>query len=136
MSTPSKPSAQAMAEAVREYQRQTTGTDSHHRHPFGLIFTDGMAFLAETCGAFWLLDLVASHQPDIRKRHGRDASFQVWRLRQDGEGWSAEAWSDKPESEGSTLFARQVIEFSDFPAELAPFEFYVEQGVALLKEER
>ena len=130
------------AEAVRDYQRQTTGTQYLHWHWLGcLIYTDGMAFMAETCGAFWLLDLVASHQPPIKRNHRGLMDFQVWRVSRTTEpntpeGVDVEAWSDTPGADWSVRLAFQHVEFSDFPAELMPFEFYVEFGVALLKEER
>ena len=138
--------AQQRADKVREYQRMTTGTDELHRHFLGLTYTDGMLYVADTCGAHWLLDLVASHQPDIRRKHAAshqpdirrkhaaDSGFQVWRLKKNGTAWRAEAWSDTPDK--STMLVKQDCEYSDFPEELSPFEFFVEGGVALLKEER
>ena len=41
------------AELVRDYERQTNGSTDMHKHPFlPLIHTDGIEFLAETCGAY------------------------------------------------------------------------------------
>lgn len=127
------------ADAVREHERQTTGSNQLHRHPLGITYTDGVRFLAETCGAFWLIDAVASHQPPIRRKKGADAaSFQVWRLeperQEETDGWALSAWTDTPKM--SQRLAYQWIEFSDFPRELAPFEFYCESGTMLLKGER
>lgn len=131
------------AAAVRDYARQTTGSVDLHAHWLRGSYTDGMAFVAETCGAHWLLDVVASHQPGIAARlrkHGlRD--FQVWRLtysptRGRTARWVVDAWSDTPEAPEAVLLARQTIAFSDFPTELSGFEFYAEAGVVMLKEER
>lgn len=162
------------AQAVRDYAAHCNGSQDMHKHWLGLLYTDGMLHLAETCGAHWLIDLVASWQPKIAKkmqRPGLDpglASFQVWRLRQtkvackncgqwahpsrnghpdclnecqargfaehETPGWIVDAWSDTPED--STRLASQALEHSDFPAELAPFEWWVENGTMLLKEER
>jgi len=90
-------SGSAKAACVREYARQTTGTEAYHRHPLGTSFTDGMMYVAETCGAYWLLDLCASWQPEIRKKLA-GIPFQVWRLR--------------PLDDGSVLCASEVPEGS------------------------
>jgi len=140
---------------VREYARHTIGSEQIHRHPLGMLFTDGMMYVAETCGAHWLLDLVVSWQPEIKKKHGRLAYFQVWRLcapEKDGAPWVIDAWSDTPEAPdsedgpASVLLARQEIGYSDFPRNLCHigvidegargFQFWVENGTAMLKEER
>ena len=122
---------------VRDYQRRTTGTTAYHSHPEGLRFTDGMMYVAETCGAYWLLDAVASHQPDILRKHKCWAAFQVWRLRSRKDGtWLLDAWSDTPKE--SSLLVRQKIKYSDFPKELCEsggFQWFVMEGVAMLKEE-
>lgn len=132
------------AQAVRDYCAQTSGTDGYHTVTLlPLAVTDGMLFLAQTCGAFWLLDLVASHQPEIRAQ-ARGTDFQVWRIMADPDnasGCVVDAWTDTPESPAddagpaSILLAEQRVEFTDFPRELMPFEFWVKGGVCLLKEE-
>lgn len=137
-------SDQTMTEAVREYEAHTQGTQEWHAHWGGLIYTDGIRFLADTCACWWLVDVVASHQPEVRRmmaKHGL-RPFQVWRLHHDGKGeWTIDAWSDTPEYKGgedgppSTLLARQVIGYSSFPEALSPFEFWVEDATALLKGE-
>lgn len=136
------------ARAVFEYERHTTGSETWHRHWLGPVYTAGMAFVAETCGAHWLLDLVASWQPEIAKKHGALAEFQVWRLDRVWEtdhGWEIAAWSDTPGGESmtdlgsptaSTLLASQSIPYSDFPPGMSGFEFYCENGTMLLKGER
>lgn len=143
------------ASIVRDYCRQTTGSEEWFSHAFGpLVYTSGIQFLAETCGAYWLIDLVASHQPDIRRKMEKHdlRPFQVWRLRwipdvvnADGTvesvKWIIDAWSDTPEAPASddgpasVLLAKQEIGYSDFPESLSPFEFWVEDATALLKEE-
>jgi hypothetical protein len=143
------------AAAVRDYARQCNGTECWHRHRLlrNFYHTDGIDFLASTCGAYWLVDLVASHQRGIFKRHGGLARFQVWRLEKvsrcaaAGSEWRATAWSDSPGK--SAHLASQRFDYSDFPDELLDerggFEFYVERGsldgetpalVMMLKEER
>ena len=116
---------------VKNHAAHTAGTENWHKHWLGVLYTDGIKHLADTCGAYWLIDAVASHQPKIRKKEGRE--FQVWRLAQRGEGWRLDCWSDTPDK--STLLCKQDIKFSDFPEELAPFEFWCIDGTVLLKEE-
>lgn len=117
---------------VREYARHAIGSETIYKHWLGLRYTDGIKFLAETCGAYWLIDAVASHQPMISE------SFQVWRLApclsKGRQRWALEAWSDTPDK--SKRLARQVIEYTDFPKDLMPFEWWVEHGTMLMKEER
>lgn len=117
------------------------GAECVHRHAFGgMLYTSGVKFTADLFGAHWLIDLIASHQPNIKRKLQRLGlrDFQVWRLHKvgDGEDWSAEAWSDAPGESGG-LLARQVFGYSDFPAELLPFlDFWVEGGTLMLKQER
>lgn len=125
---------QEKCELVREYQRQTTGTDGYYRHPFGVKFTDGVKYVADTCGAYWLLDIIGSYwlcNPSIRA-----IPFQVWRLEAPTEGrqgWRVSCWSDVPGE--STHLAHQEFEYSDFPTGLLPFDLWVESGVIILPEE-
>lgn len=131
------------AAAIREYEAQCNGTNDLYKHQLGIYYSDGMKFVAETCGAYWLLDLIASHQPAIQRKLTRlgERDFQVWRLEFEPtagpvHGWTIRAWTDKPHAEGSRSLATQHIEFSDFPRELSPFEFWVENRTAMLKPER
>ena len=109
-----------------------------HRHPFGIIYSSGVKFAAETFGAFWFIDLIASHQPAIRRNLKLNAlrGFQVWRLHKIGDDWEADAWSDTPEGEGSILLAKQPIGWSSFPEALSPFaDFWLEGDTLILKHE-
>ena len=123
--------------AVRDYEAQTIGSENTYRHAFGgLIYTDGIKFVADTCGAHWLIDLVASWQTKSRVRR---ETFQLWVVTPPqtyDEPWLVDAWTDSP-SHGNHI-VQQSIEYSDFPVELCQptFEFYVEFGTAMLKGER
>lgn len=91
---------------------QFTGTTAHHRwSPFArnMVLTDGAKFVADECGAYWLMDAIASHQLDPKVRA---EEFQVWTFKRgaphtltvtDGD-------SDKP-------IVCQQIDYSDFPLE-------------------
>ena len=130
---------QTTAEAVREYERQTMGSENLHAGAFGRIrYTDGVKFIAETCGAHWLIDLIESHQASVRRkgaRSGVGSDFQAWRIDLDGKGGCAvRAWSDVPGE--STKLAAQRIPFTDWPAELDGYELWLEYGTLMMKRER
>jgi len=50
------------------------GTGRYYKHWLGFRYTDGMHLIAET-GAYWLLDLIGSYQPNLR-----GVEFQCWTL--------------------------------------------------------
>ena len=111
---------------------QFTGTTQYYENTFGLRFTDGVKYLADTAGAYWLIDLVESWQT---KHIVKVAPFQVWRLQVDLEKHRAvaECWTDTPDDENSQLIAQQKIPYTDFP--LAEIELFCIDGVLLLKSE-
>lgn len=108
---------------IRSALAQFTGTLEYHRWS-GLfrrcVLTDGVLCMAEMCGAFWLMDLIASHQrPGLMEKC---RGLQCWRLKSDGHGGAAATCDD---GDGN-VFASQEIPFTDFP-----FEAF-EDGVARL----
>jgi hypothetical protein len=97
---------------IRSSLAQFTGSDSftkwsilYPRH----VLTDGARFVAEECGAYWLADLIASHQTNAKVRA---EEFQVWKLAKYGKGWKASA-----EDGNGNVIAVQLIGYSDFPLE-------------------
>lgn len=55
-----------------------TGSETIFRHPlFGKRYTEGVKHMADLVGAYWLIDLIFSHQ--ISKK-ARATEFQVWRI--------------------------------------------------------
>lgn len=113
-------------------QRYLQLTDSHHctdgylRHWTGLQYTTGVQAMAEILGAHWLVDVIASWQPKLA-RH----VFQVWSVTAGDDGALITAWSDTPNA--SRMLARQRIPYTDFPADLMPFDhLWVESGVLIL----
>jgi hypothetical protein len=49
------------------YDPEFNGTDNYWKHPFGLLYTDSVADFAKAYGAYWVLDVVASYLPQIKK---------------------------------------------------------------------
>lgn len=80
--------------------------------------------MAETAGAFWLLDVVGSYQPQLH-----NAPFQIWRVEaKHGQGTvSMREDTHRPER------VRQEIEYTDFPEGV--FEMYYTDRVLMLKGE-
>jgi hypothetical protein len=108
-----------------------TGTERYTRHWTGkLVYTDGIAFLAEKGGAHWLIDIIASYQIDPKVVKNRQLQeFQLWVLRaKDSKAIiTCQEDSDKP------AVITQRIGFTDFP--LHEVKLYVENGVLLLPGE-
>ena len=58
-----------------------TGTSTYYQHPLGIRYTDGVQYLAEQGGAYWLLDCIASWQSDSRVRNDpKLQEIQFWKL--------------------------------------------------------
>jgi hypothetical protein len=103
---------------------QFTGTEQYYRHWLkGIVYTDGVKFVAESAGAFWLLDIVASYQPV-------DAEFQVWRLQKEGDAYSVVCTDGN-----DNVLLKQDIPYTDFPADLMPFELWYQNNVIFLPSE-
>ena len=95
---------------IKSELAQFTGTEEYHRFsPLfrNVLLTDGAKYLAEECGAYWLMDVIASHLPSVKdhfaiailtKTEGDKAFFTL----QDDVPFKA-------------MFAHQSIEFTDFP---------------------
>lgn len=107
--------------------KEYTCTENYYRHPLSrLLYTDGVCAMAETFQAYWLIDLVFSHQLTASvKKEG----FQKWLLqRLTGNRFVAVA----DDGNGKEI-ARQVIPFSDFAADQCTL--YLIDGVLLLPSE-
>jgi hypothetical protein len=95
---------------------QFTGTEHWYRHTLNpkITYTDGVQFLAERAGAYWLLDEIACANLGLL-RTGKalnGQSFQVWKLQLDDSGDGAALSVE--DSNGNVLHAKR-IEFTDFP---------------------
>jgi hypothetical protein len=114
-------------DAIERALANHTGSLERYRHwTQRIIYTPGVADMAELCGAYWLIDLVASHQisPSVRAEE-----FQVWTLTV-ADGRTATAVADDG---NEREIVRQVIEYTDFP--LTAFKLYLDQGTLMLPGE-
>lgn len=106
---------------------QFTGTEHYYRHWSGLLYTDGVRYMAEEGKAYWLIDAVASYQRELKG--DRLQEFQLWELRvQDRAGVLT-----CREDSGMEPVVEQRIEYTDFP--LDEIKLYVIRGVLILPSE-
>lgn len=99
--------------------RQFTGSEHWYRHALHrkVLFTDGAKYVADTAGAYWLLDEIALVQRD-EKRVAAEA-FQLWKLvvRPDK---TAILTCDN--GNGRTVLTKH-LDYTDFPLEEITFYF-------------
>lgn len=118
---------------IKEELRQFTGTENYYRYTLlpSFVYTDGIKYMAEICGAFWLIDTILSYQPSkIIRTEQRLQSFQFWRLKVNQEEHSAVL---SCEDGDGTVVLTQEIDFTDFP--LTEFTCYLIDRVLLLSSE-
>lgn len=113
----------------KEDLRQFTGSEFWYRHPIDrkVLFTDGAKHVADTGGAYWLLDEIATIQPYEPKIAAE--AFQVWKLTVRPDHTATLSCGD---GNGNTVFTKE-IEFTDFP--LDEIELWFTNDVILLPSE-
>ena len=113
------------AKALNYALEQFNGTENYYPHLLGIQYTDGIKYLADQAGAYWLIDLIASRQTKTIKQ----IPFQIWTLKtKDSTGVIT-----MKEDTGEPNRVRQEIEFTDFP--LKSIKLYFIDGVLLLPSE-
>lgn len=92
--------------------RQFTGSEHWYRHPINraVLYTDGAQYIAETAGAYWLLDEIALAQRYVKAVAAEE--FQTWTLTVRDDKTATLACDD---GNGRILFTKK-LEFTDFPA--------------------
>ena len=106
---------------------QFIGTEHYYKTLLkGVVYTDGMKYVADETKAYWLIDIVMSYQP----KH-KDKTFQLWKIEVDQEKNTAVVTAR--EDIGLEPFVRQKIGYTDFPVK--EFEFYCCDGVIMVKSE-
>lgn len=98
---------------------QFTGTESWYRHGLvrSVLFTDGVKYVAEVGGAYWLLDEIALAQPFEKKLAGEE--FQLWKLTVAKNSTALLVCED---GNGRKLLSKK-IPFTDFPLDEISFYF-------------
>lgn len=109
---------------------QFTGTGNYYRHPLGIVYTDGVQYLAQEAGAYWLIDAIASWQID-------PVILNDWML-QEIQFWKLQVNSDNSavlscERDTDDVVLTQDIPFTDFPLE--SIKLYLNHKVLMLPSE-
>lgn len=93
--------------------QQFTGTEQWYRHGLNraVLFTDGAKYVADQCGAYWLLDEIALAQRFTKSL--AEEEFQVWTLIVNPDRTALLVCDD---GNGRRLFGKE-IPFTDFPME-------------------
>jgi hypothetical protein len=73
------------------------------------VHTDGVHWLADACGAFWLIDAIQSHQMYLPVRQ---QDFQLWTLTVENRVATLICTNG---NDNSPVLAQQVIPYTDFP---------------------
>lgn len=101
------------------YDHARGGSESYHR--FSSLFrrtllTDGAHTLAETAGAYWLMDAIASHQAGAAKKGFTHYDTQFWQLTvHEKPIRGKKAVLELRHDSGEPAVIRQLIEYTDFP---------------------
>jgi phage anti-repressor protein len=86
-----------------------TGTEQWYKHWLGPVYTEGVKYLAEHAGAFWLIDSIVINQtrPKVKGEE-----FQAWKLKVDLEKHTGVLTCD--DGNGNIVYTEKVP-FTDFP---------------------
>lgn len=108
---------------------QFTGSEQLYRHSLvkRFCYTDGVKYIAERAGAYWLIDEIAFAQ--VNEVNLAMEGFQLWVLSVNADKSAMLTCDD---GNGHTLH-QQAIEYTDFP--LAEIKFYVCDDIILLPSE-
>jgi hypothetical protein len=109
---------------------QFTGTSQDYAHPLGVVYTNGVQYMAEHGGGHWLIDLIAAGQFDSRILNNP--------MLQQIQFWTLTVKDDRSallgcERDSDDVAISQEIPFTDFP--LKTLKLYYQAGVILLPSE-
>lgn len=98
---------------------QFTGTEQYYRHGINrkVLLTDGAKYVADSAGAYWLLDEIALVQPQ-NKRVAAEG-FQVWKLVVRPDRTATLTCDDG----NDTIVYTKEIRYTDFPLDESIFYF-------------
>lgn len=115
-------------EQLLEGLQQHSGSETFYKHGLHsqIVYTEGVRFLAENAGAYWLLDAIVSHQltPSVARE-----DFQAWELQRNED----DSWTLSCHDGNHRFVAVQQIAFSTFP--LSRIEVWLTNNTLLLPSE-
>jgi len=117
-----------MTNQLKQELQQFTGSEQFFRNPLykHFIYTEGVRYLAEQAGAYWLIDYIFSNQHDAILKA---ADFQVWKIKVENNHTA----SIQVEDGNDNLIKVFALEFTDFP--LDAFTLWFIDGTLLLPSE-
>ncbi len=108
--------------------RQFSGTETWYRHSFKntILYTDGVKYVADSAGAYWLIDEIT-----FAKMEQKIAAqpFQLWKLKVKPDQTATLTCED---GNCNTIYTKR-LSYTDFP--LAEISFYFTDNVILLPSE-
>lgn len=109
---------------------QFTGTENWYRHWLNrnFLFTDGIKYVADQAGAYWLIDEIALAQRYDAKVKAEE--FQVWKLTVRA---NKAATLNCEDGNHNAVFSKELT-FTDFP--LPEIVFWFENDTLYLPSER
>ncbi|MEZ5041542.1 MAG: hypothetical protein R2828_16740 [Saprospiraceae bacterium] len=115
-------------EKLKAELRQFSGTEQYYFNPLfpSFHYTDGVKYLAEQAGAYWLLYYIFSNQT---KANLLEQAFQVWKLKVDEDA----SFKVTVEDGNDQVIDPFKIGFTDFP--LDQFELWLIDKVLILPSE-
>lgn len=110
--------------------RQFTGTEHWYRHSMvrQVLFTDGVKYVADEGGAYWLVDAIAFAQVGDNKAVAAEA-FQLWKLMVRPDATGTLTCED---GNGNAVYTQELA-FTDFP--LDEITLYFTSDVIMLPSE-
>jgi len=110
---------------TKDTLEQFTGTEQWYRHLSGYLYTDGVLYLAQEGGAFWLIDRILFMT--MKKKELQE--FGAWKLTVNEDKSALLIYEDGNYHE----LYREKIDWTDFP--LNTIELWFENGVLILPNE-
>ena len=115
--------------AIEAVLAQCTGSENYHYNAIakksGIVYTEGLRTLCLMAEAWWILDAIASHQPQCR-RDPQLRQVQFWTLTVNKDR-SATLICERDQGDEAI---RQNIEYTDFP--LPSIRIWLEAGAAII----
>ena len=93
--------------SLRQFTGSSTFTKFSPLFP-NVVLTEGAEYLADECGAYWLMDMIASHIPSVPK----DETFTVAQLTVNHMNKAFFTLAD--DSPATKIYANQSISYTDF----------------------
>lgn len=128
------PLADPELDSLKECLRQFNGSEVLFKNIFGLKYTEGVQYLAERAGAYWLIDAVASHLASSRKLQAEPFLIVFLRVKNRQGRLTFHRDFDKSDPAKYPSLKTQRINYTDFPMD--EIKLYVENRTICLPSER